>query len=148
MRRIFDYPVRGKEAAKRLLSLHQGPCSVTALVVKFRTLAAESGLNNGALQDIFQHALNDDLRDKLARQDKRLRECLSERGRDPSPGLLPFLNASEVPLATSIPSPCSLAALESLPRNEPTACKPALVCTVVGRDNSGPPARSGWETSR
>ncbi|XP_077356599.1 uncharacterized protein LOC144003826 [Festucalex cinctus] len=42
MRKIFDHPVRGKEAAKRLMSLRQGSRSVAEFSVEFRTLAAES----------------------------------------------------------------------------------------------------------
>lgn len=39
MRKIFDHPVRGKEASKRLFSLRQGPRSVAEFAVEFRCLA-------------------------------------------------------------------------------------------------------------
>lgn len=65
MRKIFDHPVQGKDAAKRLLSLHQGPRSVTELAIEFRCLAAESGWNEEALHGVFQHALNENIKDEL-----------------------------------------------------------------------------------
>lgn len=39
MRKIFDHPVRSKEASKRLFSLRQGPRSVAEFAVEFRCLA-------------------------------------------------------------------------------------------------------------
>ncbi|KAJ0039438.1 hypothetical protein NL108_014181 [Boleophthalmus pectinirostris] len=41
MRKIFDHPLKGKEAARRLLSLHQGSSSVAQYAIDFRILAVE-----------------------------------------------------------------------------------------------------------
>ena len=40
MRKVFDHPVRGREASQRLLQLRQGSRSVASFAVEFRTLAA------------------------------------------------------------------------------------------------------------
>lgn len=65
MKRVFDHPVRGKDASKRLLSLRQGMRSVAEYSIEFRTLSAESGLNSEALQAAFCNGLNDTLKDEL-----------------------------------------------------------------------------------
>ena len=101
MRRVFDHPVRGREASQRLLRLRQGSRSVASFAVEFRTLAAESGWNGEALQGVFLSALSDDIKDQLTsreestdldelislsiRFDNRLRERRRERGFRPSP---------------------------------------------------------------
>ena len=54
MRRVFDHPVRGKEASSRLLSLRQGSDSVAQFALNFRILAAESGWDETALQSVFE----------------------------------------------------------------------------------------------
>lgn len=105
MRKVFDHPVRGKDAARRLLSLRQGPRSVAELAIEFRTLAAESGWNEEALQGAFQNALSENLKDELVsrdepggldelialaiRIDNRLRERRRERTGKVSPSLPP-----------------------------------------------------------
>ena len=65
MRKVFDHPVRGKEASKRLLQLRQGSRSVASFAVEFRTLADESGWKYEALQGVFQNALSTKLKDRL-----------------------------------------------------------------------------------
>ena len=70
MRRVFDHPVRGKEAGKRLLSLHQGSGSVADFAIDFRILAAESGWGDMALLGIFYKGLKDELKDELAVRDE------------------------------------------------------------------------------
>ncbi|KAI3356913.1 hypothetical protein L3Q82_003563 [Scortum barcoo] len=42
MKKVFDHPVQGQEAVKRLLDLRQGSQSVAAYSVDFRILAAAS----------------------------------------------------------------------------------------------------------
>ena len=69
MRRTFDHPVRGREAAQRLLDLRQGCRSVAELVIDFRIYAAESGWHDDALRDAFQRSLADHLRDEIALRD-------------------------------------------------------------------------------
>uniref|UniRef100_A0A8C5DM91 CCHC-type domain-containing protein n=1 Tax=Gouania willdenowi TaxID=441366 RepID=A0A8C5DM91_GOUWI len=70
MQKVFDHPVRGKDAAKRLLSLRQGSRSVAELAIDFRTLAAVSGWNDEALQGAFQNALTDSIKDELVSRDE------------------------------------------------------------------------------
>lgn len=65
MKRVFDHPVRGKDASKRLLSLRQGMRSVAEYSIEFRTLSVESGWNSEALQAAFCNGLNDTLKDEL-----------------------------------------------------------------------------------
>ena len=69
LKKVFDHPVRGKEATRRLMSLRQGARSVAEFAVEFRTLAAESGWNDEALQGAFHKALNDDIKDEIASRD-------------------------------------------------------------------------------
>lgn len=62
MRKVFFFfyhPVRGKEAARRLLSLRQGSRSVAELAVEFRTWAAVSGWNDESLKGVFTNALSE-----------------------------------------------------------------------------------------
>uniref|UniRef100_A0A8C6U8R8 Retrotransposon gag domain-containing protein n=1 Tax=Neogobius melanostomus TaxID=47308 RepID=A0A8C6U8R8_9GOBI len=70
MRKIFDHPVRGKEAAKRLLALHQGASSVAQYAIDFRILAAESGWDDAALQGVFMRGLAENIKDELAARDE------------------------------------------------------------------------------
>ena len=65
MRKLFDHPVRGKDAAKRLFSLCQGARSVADFVIEFRTLAVESGWNEESLQAFFYQGLLEQLKDEL-----------------------------------------------------------------------------------
>ncbi len=96
MRRVFDHPVRGRDASNRLTNLRQGARSVADYAIEFRTLAAESGWNDPALQGAFYHGLQETLKDELATRDdsssldhlisttikldNRLRERRRERG--------------------------------------------------------------------
>lgn len=69
LRKVFDHPVKGKEASKRLLNLSQGPRSVAEYSVEFRTLAAEAGWDDTALQSVFTNGLSEQLKDELALKD-------------------------------------------------------------------------------
>lgn len=66
MKKVFDHPVQGKDAAKRLLSLRQGPRSVAEFSVQFRIVAAESGWDMKALQGVFLKGLSEQIKDELA----------------------------------------------------------------------------------
>ena len=65
MRKVFDHPVRGQDASKRLLSLRQGMRCVAEFSVEFRTLSLEGGWNNESLQAVFCQGLNDLIKDDL-----------------------------------------------------------------------------------
>ncbi|CAL9686262.1 unnamed protein product [Knipowitschia caucasica] len=69
MKQIFDHPVSGKEAAKRLFTLRQGNRSVAEFAIEFRTLAAESDWNDEALHGVFLNALSETLKDVMASRD-------------------------------------------------------------------------------
>ncbi|KAK7878028.1 hypothetical protein WMY93_031309 [Mugilogobius chulae] len=70
MRRVFDHPIKGKEASKRLLALSQGSLSVAQYAVEFRILAAESGWDYVALQGAFLRGLAENIKDELAVRDE------------------------------------------------------------------------------
>ena len=117
MSRVFDHPVRGREASQRLLSLRQGSMSVAEYAVDFRILAAESGWNDPALQGMFFYGLSDRIKDELAtrfdttsledlislsvRLDNRLRERRRDRFLAPPHSTLTF------PVARPVTSPPS-----------------------------------------
>ncbi|XP_077359632.1 uncharacterized protein LOC144005381 [Festucalex cinctus] len=67
--RVFDHPVKGREAGGRLLDLVQGERSVADYSIMFRILAAESGFEDCALHSIFRRGLNTSLKDELAVRD-------------------------------------------------------------------------------
>uniref|UniRef100_A0A8P4GPN0 Gypsy retrotransposon integrase-like protein 1 n=1 Tax=Dicentrarchus labrax TaxID=13489 RepID=A0A8P4GPN0_DICLA len=69
LRKVFDHPVQGREAAKCLLNLRQGSGSVAEFSVEFRVLAAESGWDEEALQTVFVHGLLEIMKDELAARD-------------------------------------------------------------------------------
>ena len=62
--------VCGKDAAKQLLSLCQGSQSVAEITCEFRTLAAESGWNDEALQGAFRNELTETLKDELVSREE------------------------------------------------------------------------------
>lgn len=66
MKMVFDHPVRGGDAAKRLFSLRQGNRSVAEFAIEFRSLAVESGWNEEALHGAFLNSLSEELKDELA----------------------------------------------------------------------------------
>ncbi|KAF7640741.1 hypothetical protein LDENG_00018150 [Lucifuga dentata] len=70
MKKVFDHPVQGKFAAKRLLSLCQGSRSVAEYSIDFRVLAAESGWNEEALQGAYLQGLSEQIKDELAARDE------------------------------------------------------------------------------
>eukprot|EP00064_Thunnus_orientalis_P006660 superscaffoldBa00000703_g6678 len=96
MRKVFDHSVRGKDAAKRLLSLRQGSHSIAEFAIEFRTLVTESRWNDKALRGVFQDSLNDSVKDELTSRDDppdldqlialpiRVDNCLWERRREKS----------------------------------------------------------------
>ncbi|KAK7883132.1 hypothetical protein WMY93_029306 [Mugilogobius chulae] len=118
LKRVFDHPVKGKEAAKRLLTIHQGSRSVAEYSVEFRTLAAEAGWDDAALQTVFVNGLSEQLKDELAlkddfgdfnsvistaiKLDNRLRERKRERNTRPSSQPV-IARISQVP-RNSVPS--------------------------------------------
>ena len=63
LRKVFDHPVRGKEAGSQLLSLRQGRDSVSQYAVDFRILAAECTWDQAALQSVFLRGLADEIKD-------------------------------------------------------------------------------------
>lgn len=65
MSSIFDHPVASSDTSNRLLSLRQGHLSAANYSVEFRTLAAELGWDDKALQSIFMRGLNEAVKDSI-----------------------------------------------------------------------------------
>lgn len=66
MKKVFDQTVQGRDAGNCLFSLCQGPHSLAKFSIEFRTLAADSGWNDEALQSVFLKGFIDRVRDELA----------------------------------------------------------------------------------
>ena len=64
--KVFDSPLSGREAARKLLQLRQDPCNVADYEVDFHTLAAESAWNPKALFNMFLHRVSEEVKDELA----------------------------------------------------------------------------------
>lgn len=71
-KRVFDHPISGRQASKRLLTLRQDTGSVAEYAIKFRTMAAGSGWNNEALMVCFQNGLSETIQDELATREPSL----------------------------------------------------------------------------
>lgn len=136
MRKIFDHPLKGKEASKRLLSLNQGSSSVSQYAIDFRILAAESGWDDTALQGVFMRGLTDRVKDELAardetnsleelislatRLDNRLRERQREKaGRQSLPRVL-----TSPQLSSSTSTPTNLPPVHSSTPDPPAGDEP------------------------
>lgn len=121
LRKVFDHPVKGKDASKRLLTLHQGTRSVAEYSVEFRTLSAEAGWDDAALQTVFLNGLSEQLKDELAlkddssdldslistaiRLDNRLRERKRERNTRPPAVSVLTRSVSNPRAPTLLPAP-------------------------------------------
>lgn len=127
LKKVFDHPVRGREATRRLLTLTQGSQSVANYSIEFRILARECGWDESALMGIYQKGLSESLKDELAvrdepasleelislsiRLDNRLRERARERVGKPQ---------RLVPLVDTPPtSPVAAATASGLPPSSP-----------------------------
>ncbi len=69
LQQVFDHPVSGREAARRLLDLCQGNQAVADYAIDFRTLASESRWDSEALVSTFYRGLSEDVKDELASRD-------------------------------------------------------------------------------
>jgi hypothetical protein len=58
VRKVFDYPVSGREVAQKRIELPQDSRSVADYSVDFRTLGTESAWNPESLFDTFLHGLS------------------------------------------------------------------------------------------
>lgn len=70
MRRVFDHPVKGRQAVGQLLDLRQNRDSVSSYAIRFRILAAESGWEDKPLQAVFVKGLSGVIKDELALRDE------------------------------------------------------------------------------
>ena len=66
VRKVFDSPLSGREAARKLLQLHQDSRSVADYTVDFPPLVAASAGNPEALIDIFLHGLSEVIKDAIS----------------------------------------------------------------------------------
>ena len=71
VRNIFEAPVSGREAARKLLQLWQDSLSVADYAADFCMQAAEGAWSPEALFDMFLHGLSDEVKDKLAARNYR-----------------------------------------------------------------------------
>ena len=55
VKKVFDSPLSGREAARKLIQLRQDSLSVADYAVDFRTLEAESAWNPELLFNTFLH---------------------------------------------------------------------------------------------
>lgn len=75
--KVFDRPVKGREAVNQLLSLRQGNRSVSEYSDSFRILAAETGWDHAALQGVFFKGFSEEIKRELAiRVDTKSRDAL------------------------------------------------------------------------
>merc|ERR1712055_1028288 len=94
---VFNHPEDGRNAAARLHDLRQGTRSVADFTVEFRTLAAESGWDELALQSAYRRGLSDAIKDTIVQKkppslnalillslqvDERIQERKRERARN------------------------------------------------------------------
>lgn len=136
LKRVFDHPVQGKEAARRMLALRQGSMSAAEYSVDFRTLAAEAGWDDTALMSVFTNGLNEQLKDELAikdefvdldslisaaiKLDNRIRERRRDRTRQRSFLQTPAFSQSRV--GSNLPLP--LKSVQSSPVSQDSAEEP------------------------
>ncbi len=66
LKRVFDHPLSGRQASKRLLTLRQGNGSAAEYAIQFRTVAAGSGWNDEALMVCFLNGLSEAIKDDMA----------------------------------------------------------------------------------
>ncbi len=92
MCKAFDHPVRGKDAARRLLSLHQVFRSVAELAIELGLWLRRAG---GMMRPskAFQNSLNNNIKDELVslKEPEDLDELIFPRhsGEQPSPRVPP-----------------------------------------------------------
>lgn len=146
MRRVFHHPGGGVGNDQRLLQLTQGTRSVAEMAIEFRTLAAESGWNEQALQAAFHQALAPELKDELAfrdpapnldylidvaiRVDNRIRDRRSERQQDESQPRATSVQFNLLSKLSAQRNPCSLGRIAYHNLNGTNVCGNGAVCTV------------------
>ena len=66
VRKVFDSPLSGREAARNLLQLRQDSGNVVDYAVDSPTLATESAWNLEVLFDMFLHGISEEIKDERA----------------------------------------------------------------------------------
>lgn len=124
LRRVFDHPIQGQEAAKRLFSLSQGSQSAADFSIEFRIAASESGWGEQELKGVFVRSLSEQLKDELASRDEpssledlislviRLDNRLRERRRERRQEALSFPRVKALPLGSIAPASQSSAPVQ------------------------------------
>uniref|UniRef100_A0A672H822 CCHC-type domain-containing protein n=1 Tax=Salarias fasciatus TaxID=181472 RepID=A0A672H822_SALFA len=159
MKKIFDHPVRGREAGDRLTIIRQGSRSVAEFAIEFRILAAECGWNDQALQRVFYRRLQDSLKDELARRDpspdldhlislaiqidNRIRERQREHFLQPHPPVSTQSEPVNLQSSLSDPEPMQIGRARLTPeeRGRRHAANVCLYCGHAGHYIAGCPAR-------
>ncbi len=128
---IFQTVSPGREAARKLVALHQNRRRVMDYAIEFRTLAAESGWNEAALSDAFLHGLSESIKDHLAPLDLpagldplialavKIDDRLHERERAKPRGFNRAPQPDPVPRTWVPPLPSSVPPTPSVPAAEP-----------------------------
>lgn len=163
-KKVFDHPIRGREASKRLLTLQQDGRSAADYAIQFRTMAAGSGWNEESLMVCFQNGLSEALQDELVtrdpaisleslidlavRLDNRLRERKSNH-RPFTPVTLPS-SLGSLPQSPDIPEPMNLGGSRISPfeRDRRMRERCCLYCGLPGHFRSTCPELSGNARSR
>ncbi len=69
-REVFEHTAGGKEAGKKLFALRQGKDTAADYSLTFRTLAAQTGWENGPLKLLYRKGLSTELQTELACRDE------------------------------------------------------------------------------
>lgn len=70
MKKVFNHSKHGREAAQKMLHVHQGTCSLSDYAIEFWTLATFSGWNTEAQFDAFFNGLAEGIKDELVTLDQ------------------------------------------------------------------------------
>ncbi|KAK3556524.1 hypothetical protein QTP70_009070 [Hemibagrus guttatus] len=160
VQRVFDHPLSGRQASKKLLTLRQNNGSATEYAIQFRTIAAGSGWNDESLMVCFLNGLSEAIKDDLAtrepardletlidqaiRLDNRLRErnlnrpFVSTLSASPTP-------VQMLPVPQDSPEPMQLGRTQLSPseRDRRMRERCCLYCGLYGHFRSTCPELSG-----
>lgn len=70
-KKTFAHTTSECSSARRLLNLRQGRQGIADFLINFRIAAAEAGWSDRALQGVYLHSLNDEMKDQLASWDEQ-----------------------------------------------------------------------------
>ncbi|KAL0203651.1 hypothetical protein M9458_001669, partial [Cirrhinus mrigala] len=151
LRKVFQPTPESSEAGEQIVALRQGHRTAAEYALDFRTLAAQSGWNDGPLKLHYRKGLNSDLQVELACQDKNLslnqyidlsiRVDNVMRARKPSRPFTPTFQPQ--PSASSAPEPMQLGTtkLTTEEREQRLSSNLCLYCGQPGHIRATCPTR-------